>query len=59
MQGVMGSSREDYDNAQKMLQRGVFPVEAYTQLYPFADAMQAMNDSIQARTPKAVLAINP
>jgi len=58
MQGVMGSSHEDYDNAQKLLQRGVFPVEAYTQLYPFDDAIQAMTDSIRARTPKAVLAIN-
>lgn len=59
MQGVMGSSREDYDNAQRLLQRGVFPVEAYSQVYPFADAMRAMTDSIRAHTPKAVLAINP
>ncbi len=59
MQGVMGSSHEDYDNAQRLLQRGVFPVEHYTQLYPFADAMRAMTDSIRARTPKAVLQINP
>lgn len=59
MEGVMGSSHEDYDNAQKLLQRGVFPVDVYTRLYPFADAIAAMTDSIRARTPKAMLEINP
>lgn len=59
MQGVMGSSREDFDNAQLLLERGVIPVEAYTQCYPFADALVAMQDSIAARTPKAVLVVNP
>lgn len=59
MQGVMGSSREDFDNAQILLQRGTFPVEAYTQVYPFESALDAMADSICARTPKAVMAINP
>lgn len=58
MRGVMGSSHEDYDNAQKLLQRGVFPVETYSRVYPFVSAMRAMEDSIRARTPKAVLAIN-
>lgn len=59
MQGVMGSSREDFDHAQVLLQRGVIPVDAYTRCYPFAEALAAMADSIAARTPKAVLAINP
>lgn len=58
MQGVMGSSHEDYDNAQALLQRGVFPVDQYVKQYAFADAMTAMRDSILARTTKAVLAIN-
>jgi len=57
MQGVMGSSHEDYDQAQLLLQRGVLPVETYTQLYPFAAAMTAMADSIAARTPKAVIEV--
>ena len=57
MQGVMGSSHEDYDNAQLLLQRGVLPVETYTQLYQFENAMTAMSDSIGARTPKAVIQV--
>ncbi len=57
MQGVMGSSHEDYDNAQLLLQRGVLPVETYTQLYQFENAMTAMADSIGARTPKAVIQV--
>ena len=59
MQGVMGSSHEDYDNAQQLLRRGVLPVEDYTQVYAFEDAMTAMADSIAARTPKAVLQLQP
>jgi threonine dehydrogenase-like Zn-dependent dehydrogenase len=59
MQGVMGSSHEDYDNAQQLLRRGVLPVEDYTQVYPFEDAMTAMADSIAARTPKAVVQLQP
>ena len=58
MQGVMGSSHEDYDNAQKLLQHGMFPVEDYTTIYPFDDVISAMSDSIRARTPKALLQIN-
>lgn len=57
MQGVMGSSHEDYDSAQLLLRRGVLPVEAYTQLYPFDDAITAMADSIAARTCKAVIQV--
>jgi threonine dehydrogenase-like Zn-dependent dehydrogenase len=57
MQGVMGSSHEDYDNAQLLLLRGVLPVETYTQLYAFGDAITAMADSIAARTCKAVIEV--
>ncbi len=57
MLGVMGSSHEDYDNAQLLLQRGVLPVEVYTQLYQFEHAMTAMADSIAARTTKAVIQV--
>ncbi|MEO6595881.1 MAG: alcohol dehydrogenase catalytic domain-containing protein [Planctomycetota bacterium] len=57
MQGVMGSSHEDYDHAQLLLQRGVLPVELYTQVYAFENAMTAMADSIAARTPKAVVQV--
>jgi threonine dehydrogenase-like Zn-dependent dehydrogenase len=59
MQGVMGSSREDFDNAQLLLLRGTVPVALYTQLYAFDQVLEAMADSITARTPKAVMAINP
>lgn len=58
MRGVMGSSREDFDNAQTLLARGAFPAEHYARVYPFADVMTAMDDSITARTPKAVLGIH-
>jgi len=57
MQGVMGSSHEDYDNAQLLLRRGVLPVELYTQLYAFDNAIEAMADSIAARTCKAVIQV--
>ncbi|MGI9428441.1 MAG: zinc-dependent alcohol dehydrogenase [Bythopirellula sp.] len=58
MQGVMGSNREDFETAQALLQRGVFPVEAYSQQYAFEHVLEAMEDSIMAKTPKAILAIN-
>ncbi|MFK7770104.1 MAG: zinc-binding dehydrogenase [Mariniblastus sp.] len=58
MQGVMGSNREDFQTAQSLLQRGVFPVEVYSQQYPFSDAVTAMEESIMAKTPKAILAVN-
>ena len=58
MQGVMGSNREDFLTAQKLLQRGVFPVDVYSQQYAFSDAMTAMEESITAKTPKAILAVN-
>jgi threonine dehydrogenase-like Zn-dependent dehydrogenase len=58
MTGVMGSNRSDFLTAQALLLRGGFPVEDYSQLYEFDDVIQAMDDSISARTPKAVLAVN-
>ena len=57
--GVMGSDRADFDAAQEYLARGVFPVDAYVQTFPFADALEAFRHSISAQTPKAILAINP
>jgi len=58
MQGVMGSNREDFETAQALLQRGVFPVEVYSQQYSFDNVVEAMEESIMAKTPKAILAIN-
>lgn len=58
MAGVMGSNREDFENAQTLLQQGVFPVEAYSKVYPFDQAMDAMEQSITAQTTKAILQIN-
>lgn len=58
MQGVMGSNREDFELAQALLQRGVFPVDTYSQQYAFDDVVLAMEESIMAKTPKAILAIN-
>ena len=58
MQGVMGSNREDFETAQALLQRGVFPVETYSQQYAFEHVIEAMEESIMAKTPKAILAIN-
>lgn len=59
MKGLMGSNRADFEIAQTLLQRGVFPVEVYSREYAFVDVMRAMEDSILAETPKALLAINP
>ena len=58
MKGVMGSNREDFETAQALLQRGVFPVDVYSQQYAFEHAIEAMEESIMAKTPKAILAIN-
>jgi threonine dehydrogenase-like Zn-dependent dehydrogenase len=35
MKGVMGSNREDFEFAQALLLRGIFPVDEYSQLYSF------------------------
>lgn len=58
MHGVMGSNREDFEIAQALLQRGVFPIDVYSQQYAFSDVLLAMEESIMAKTPKAILAIN-
>jgi len=58
MTGVMGSNREDFENAQTLLQRGVFPVEEYSTSYSFDKAMDAMSESISAQTTKALLKVN-
>ena len=58
MQGVMGSSRSDFEVAQSLLERRVFPADVYSQVYPLADALQAFHDSITAQTTKAVLQVH-
>ncbi len=58
MVGVMGSSREDFLNAMLLIQRGIFDADPYAQLYSFEQVIEAMDDSMAARTTKAVLAIN-
>ena len=57
MTGVMGSNREDFENAQILLAQGVFPVDVYSNEYPFENAIQAMHDSISAQTTKAILKV--
>lgn len=57
MTGVMGSNREDFENAQTLLARGVFPVDVYSDEYAFDNAIQAMRDSISAQTTKALLKV--
>ena len=57
MTGVMGSNREDFENAQTMLARGVFPVDVYSKQYAFENAIEAMHDSISAQTTKAILKV--
>jgi hypothetical protein len=58
MVGVMGSSREDFENAQLLIERGIFPADPYAQVYPFGSLMEAMDDSIGARTTKAILQVH-
>ena len=57
MTGVTGSNREDFENAQTLLARGVFPVDVYSDEYAFDNAIQAMRDSISAQTTKALLKV--
>jgi len=57
MTGVMGSNREDFENAQTLLAQGVFPVNTYSNQYTFENVMQAMTDSISAQTTKAILKV--
>lgn len=58
MAGVMGSNREDFEIAQTLLHRGVFPVESYSKVYSFDNVLTAMEESITAQTTKAILQIN-
>ncbi len=57
MTGVMGSGRQDFETAQRLLRDRVFPVEHYARLYPFERALDAFADSIHAAVPKAILEI--
>lgn len=57
MTGVMGSNREDFENAQTLLAQGVFPVDKYSNEYAFENVMDAMHDSISAQTTKAILKV--
>ncbi len=59
MTGVMGSGRDDFEVAQRLLRDGVFPVEHYARRYPFENALQAFDDSIHATVSKAILEVNP
>lgn len=58
MRGSMGSSRTDYDIAQKLIAVGTFPSEAYIERYDFAQVRQAFEDSIRANNVKAVVRMN-
>jgi L-iditol 2-dehydrogenase len=57
MHGVMGSSHEDYDAAQQLLLQGVLPVDVYARVYAFDRVLDAVADSIAARTPKAIVQV--
>ncbi len=58
MRGSMGSCREDYMSAMKLMVTGVFPAAYYTDLYDFENITQAFEDSIKARNMKAVVKMN-
>ena len=58
MRGSMGSCRDDYMVAQKLMVTGVFPSEHYTNIYGFDDITQAFEDSINANNVKAVIRMN-
>jgi len=58
MRGSMGSCREDYMVAQKLMVTGVFPAEKYINHYDFNDINQAFEDSIKANNVKAVIKMN-
>ncbi len=58
MRGSMGSSRADYDIAQKLLATGIFPSESYVDNYIFDDVEKAFKDSIRAHNVKAVVQMN-
>jgi len=58
MRGSMGSCRDDYMVAQKLMVTGIFPSEQYINLYEFNDISQAFEDSILANNVKAVIKMN-
>ncbi len=58
MRGSMGSCRDDYMAAQKLLLTGVFPAENYMNIYPFGDIQKAFKESILALNMKAVIKMN-
>lgn len=58
MRGSMGSCRDDYMSAMKLMVTGVFPAEHYTDLYDFENVSQAFEDSIKAQNMKAVVKMN-
>ena len=59
MTGVMGSARQDFEMAQRLLREGVFPLDHYARVYPFSEIIGAFADSINATVPKAILKVNP
>ncbi len=58
MRGSMGSCREHYMTAMKLMLTGIFPSEAYTDYYNFSDITKAFEDSIKANNIKAVVKMN-
>jgi len=58
MNGVMGSGKDDFEVAQRLLRDDVFPVEHYARIYPFEQVIDAFADSIQATVSKAILEVN-
>jgi L-gulonate 5-dehydrogenase len=58
IKGVMGSHKDNFLVAQKLLLLNVFPAEHYINLYDFEDINQAFSDSIKAQTTKAVVKMN-
>jgi L-iditol 2-dehydrogenase len=58
MRGSMGSCRDDYMVAQKLMVTGIFPSEHYINRYAFNDINQAFEDSILANNVKAVIKMN-
>jgi L-gulonate 5-dehydrogenase len=58
IKGVMGSHKEHFMVAQKLLVQGAFPAAHYINLYDFDHIKNAFADSIQAKTTKAVVKMN-
>jgi threonine dehydrogenase-like Zn-dependent dehydrogenase len=58
IKGVMGSHKEHFIVAQKLLVQGAFPAAHYINLYDFDHICEAFTDSIQAKTTKAVVKMN-